>query len=74
MSDYRVLRDFAFEGRLYSTGQILRQSNPLEARLIKEWSLPGFFSAEADSVTKRAPVRRKPKRDWLTVEPPWRLP
>jgi hypothetical protein len=47
MSDYGVLKDFAFEGRLYSTGQILRQSNPLEARIIKEWQLPGFFFSGA---------------------------
>ena len=44
MSDYRVLRDFAFEGKAYEAG--VRQSNPVEARIIREWPWPSKFSAE----------------------------
>jgi hypothetical protein len=47
VSDYRVLRSFAWEGQLYNPGQILRQSNPVEARIISEWPWPSFFTAEA---------------------------
>ena len=67
MSDYRVLRDFAFEGRLYSTGQTLRQSNPVEARIIRELPWPSFFSAETTRTETRPSVRRRPKRDWLAA-------
>jgi hypothetical protein len=36
VSNYRVLRPFAWEGKLYNPGQILRQSNPAEARILRE--------------------------------------
>ena len=74
MSDYRVLRSFAWEGQLYNPGQILRQSNPVEARIISEWPWPSFFTAETTRTETRAPVRRQPKRDWLAEPPLWRLP
>ena len=67
MSDYRVLRDFAFEGRLYSTGQILRQSHSVEAKIISERPWPSFFTAETTRTETRARVRRQPKRDWLAA-------
>ena len=47
MSDYRVLRPFAWDGQLYNPGRILRQSNPIEATIISEWPWPSKFSAEA---------------------------
>jgi hypothetical protein len=53
VSDYRVLRDFAFEGRLYHAGHILRASDPLEARIIREWPWPSFFPS-AGTGTHRA--------------------
>jgi hypothetical protein len=40
MSDYRVTQDFAFEGHVYHVGDILRLSDPLEARVIREWPWP----------------------------------
>ena len=46
MSDYRVLRSFAWEGKLYNPGVVLRQSTPVEARIINEWPWPSKFSAE----------------------------
>ena len=61
------------EGELYNPGDVLRQSNPVEGRIIREWSWPSFFTAETTRTETRAPVRRRPKRGWLTVEP-WRLP
>jgi hypothetical protein len=60
VSGYRVLRDFAFEGRVYGTGHILRQSNPIEARIIREWPWPSFFSAEPPRTETRTPTRRRP--------------
>jgi hypothetical protein len=46
MSDYRVTQDFAFEGRVYEVGDILRLSGPLQATVIKECPWPSKFSAE----------------------------
>ena len=46
MSDYRVLRSFAWEGQLYNPGDVRRLSDPLQARVIKEWPWPSKFSAE----------------------------
>ena len=45
MSDYRVLR-LRLGGTLYNPGDVLRQSNPVEARIISEWPWPSKFSAE----------------------------
>lgn len=67
MSDYRVLRPFAWEGQLYNPGQILRQSNPIEASIIREWPWPNFFTAETTRTEKRAPARRRPRRGWLAA-------
>ena len=36
MSDYCVTQDFAFEGRVYEVGDILRLGDPLQARVISE--------------------------------------
>jgi hypothetical protein len=47
VSDYRVTQDFAFEGQVFHAGDILRQSNPVEARIISEWPWASKFSAEA---------------------------
>ena len=46
MYDYRVTQDFAFEGQVFHAGDILRLSDPLQARIIKDWSWPSKFSAE----------------------------
>ena len=64
MSDYRVTQDFAFEGNAYHVGDVLRLSDPLQARGIKEWPWPSsFLSAGAGTTGPRAPVRRRLKRD-----------
>ena len=54
--------------------RVLRQSNPVEARIISEWPWPSFFTAETTRTETCAPVRRQPKRDWLAEPPLWRLP
>ena len=59
VSDYRVLRPFAWEGQLYNPGQILRQSNPVEARIISEWPWPSRFPS-AGTGTHRATRTRTP--------------
>jgi hypothetical protein len=46
VSDYRVLRSFAWEGKLYNPGDVLRQSNPVEGRIIREWPWQSKFFAE----------------------------
>ena len=59
MNDYRETQEFAFEGRVYHASDILRLSDPLQARVIKEWPWPSrFFSAGAG--THRATRTRKP--------------
>lgn len=67
MSDYRVLRDFAFEGKVFKVGDSLRPSDPLEGRIIREWPWPSFFTAETMRTETRAPARRRPRREWLAA-------
>ena len=57
MSDYRVLRDFAFEGKVFKVGDSLRPSDPLEGRIIREWPWPSSFLSGAGT---HRPTRRTP--------------
>ena len=59
MSDYRVTQDFAFEGNAYHVGDVLRLSDPLQARGIKEWPWPSSFLS-AGAGTYRATRTRTP--------------
>jgi hypothetical protein len=59
MSDYRVVRSFAWEGKSYNPGDVLRLSDPLHTRIIREWPWPSkFFSAGTG--THRATRTRTP--------------
>ena len=59
MNEFHVMQDFAFERKRLPVGDVLRLSDPLQARGIKEWPWPSSFLS-AGAGTYRATRTRTP--------------